>query len=90
MSGRYARLFVRVAQVIVLPLVAATILLNVSFYWIGSQQPDPSSGRTFPVQEHGTLYVTPVLGELSLILFFAGLVALVVVVLAGFLKRNSS
>ncbi len=51
-----------------------------SFYSIGSQVPDPRSGRTFPVQMHGTLYVEPWEGEL----FYGALLASAGICAIGF------
>jgi hypothetical protein len=35
---------------------AFTLVMH--FYAVGSNVPDPKSGRTFPIQMHGTMYVT--------------------------------
>ena len=51
-------------------LFVPMIYLNFTFYHLGSLTPDALTGRTFPVQEHGTLYVIPWEGELSLWLFW--------------------
>ena len=85
------RLFHRIevlAAWIVFPCFVGTILLNVSFYWIGSLRPDPATNRIFAVHEHGTLYVVPSLGIASLILFWVGFGTLVALFGVGMWKRR--
>ena len=51
-------------------------LLTISIYRSGSLTPDPSTGRTYAFQEHGTLYVVPSLGIASTITVFVGIFSL--------------
>ena len=53
------------------------ILLNISFYWTGSQVLDPSTRRVYPVNEHGILYVVPWQGEVAMDLFWGFMIVLV-------------
>ena len=52
------------------PLFIPMFLLNVLFYSTGSLAPDPSTGRVYPVHEHGILYVLAWQGELATWLFW--------------------
>jgi hypothetical protein len=64
------------------------ICMNLAFYRLGSLTPDPASGRTFAVQEHGTLYVLPWEGELALSLFWgAGFVFVLLIVVNPYRGR---
>ena len=52
---------------------AIMLVLSMSFYRLGSIVADPSTGRTYPENLHGTtVYVTQLLGEAQQILFFVG------------------
>jgi hypothetical protein len=77
-TDRIAILLMKLATVIAIPTMLATIALNLWFCKIGSLTPNPATGRTFAVQEYGTLYVTPTLGELSIMLFFVSYIAVVI------------
>ena len=41
----------------------AALLLADRYYTDGSLFPDPRSGRTYPVRQHGVVYVAPELGR---------------------------
>ena len=63
------RLF-RILFLLYFALFVPMIALNIAFYRLGSFTPDPTTGRTFPVNEHGILYVVPWEGELAMGLFW--------------------
>ena len=52
--------------------------MDVWFMRTGSRTPDQKSGRIYAVQEHGTLYVSPLLAHVAAVLFFAGVTAMAV------------
>jgi hypothetical protein len=52
-------------------LFVPMMLMNLAFYYLGSSTPDPATQRTYPVQEHGILYVVPWEGVLAQGLFWA-------------------
>jgi hypothetical protein len=52
--------------------VAATIIFSLLFYQLGSLRPDQTTGRVFPIQMHGTLYVSGTLATLYYLGFGIG------------------
>lgn len=71
LSDRFRTWLFNASGILALVLFIPMILLNVSFYWTGSLQPDPTTGRIYPMQEHGTIYVVVWQGELAMCLFWA-------------------
>jgi hypothetical protein len=63
--------FPRICFALFFALFVPMMLMNLTFYYLGSPTPDPATGRTYPVQEHGILYVVPWQGELAQALFWA-------------------
>ena len=57
-------------------IVAGWMTLNLWFLHAGSAVPDPIAGRTYPVQELGTIYIIPLWGHLSSLLCFVGFAAM--------------
>lgn len=58
--------------------------MSLAFYSIGSLVPDPSTGRTYPVNLHGIMYVSPVQGEAMNALLFAA----IILAIAAYLVRH--
>ena len=90
MRDRILKAIQAIATVVAVPAIISTLALNLWFYRIGSLALDQATGRTYPVQEHGTLYVTPFLGQLSIALFFVGFGAIVLAVAVGLWRQNSN
>jgi len=61
-----------------------------SFYWLGSLTSDPATGRVYPVQMHGTMYVTPFLGITHIILFVVGFVCIAGMAAIRFWEQRNS
>jgi hypothetical protein len=70
-AGRKRGVFSTICFALFVGLFVPMILMNFAFYRLGSPTPDPATGRTYPVQEHGILYVVPWQGELAQALFWA-------------------
>ncbi|HWD25727.1 MAG TPA: hypothetical protein VG387_01080 [Rhizomicrobium sp.] len=77
----------RVLKIVGIPSIAIGVGLPWSFYWLGSLTPDLATGRTYPVQMHGTMYVTPLLGEIHDVCFFVGFAAMAGVVAPLFWRQ---
>ena len=75
-SNQFYRIARRVLGGSFVVSMVVLFFLTVSIHRSGSLTPDLSTGRTYPVQEHGTLYVLPSLGIASTITVLVGLFSL--------------
>ena len=81
LSDQARALAVKVFVACYVVLIVPMICLNLAFYRLGSLAPDPATGRTFPVDEHGILYVLPWEGELAQLLFWVACFTLALIVI---------
>ncbi len=90
-SSRFERAFKavsRVSGVLYIVMFVPMILLNLAFYRLGSPTPDPATGRVYPVNEHGILYVVPWQGRLAQNLFWAAMATFVLFFLGRWRERR--
>lgn len=67
-------------------IVVGWMALNVWFFHVGGPVPDPITGRTYAVQEMGTLYIVPLWAHLSSLLCFVGFAAMAIAAGTGLLR----
>jgi hypothetical protein len=82
-SDRARECLMRLLGILYATLFIPMIGLNQSFYRSGALTPDVATGRTFPVNEHGVLYVVPWQGELAFWLFWSCGVMIALLVLVN-------